>query len=46
MMLKNIQVSINENLEKFNSMSSEEIFNDRKNKFLRVGRNKGFISNL
>ena len=27
-------------------MSAEEIFNDRKNKFLRIGRNKGFISNL
>ena len=27
-------------------MSSEEIFNDRKNKFLKIGRNKGFISNL
>ena len=27
-------------------MSAEEIFDDRKNKFLRIGRNKGFISNL
>ena len=27
-------------------MSSEEIFNERKNKFLRIGRNKGFINNL
>jgi acetyl-CoA carboxylase carboxyl transferase subunit alpha len=27
-------------------MSSDEIFNNRKNKFLRIGRNKGFISNL
>ena len=27
-------------------MSSEEIYNNRKNKFLKIGRNKGFISNL
>ena len=27
-------------------MSADEIFNDRKNKFLRIGRNKGFINNL
>ena len=27
-------------------MSSDEIFNHRKNKFLRIGRTKGFISNL
>ena len=27
-------------------MSAEEIFNHRKNKFLRIGRNKGFIDNL
>ena len=46
LMLKNIQVSISKHLEIFRSMSTEEIFNDRKNKFLRVGRNKGFISNL
>ena len=27
-------------------MSGEEIFNDRKNKFLKIGRTKGFINNL
>ena len=27
-------------------MSAEEILNQRKNKFLKIGRNKGFISNL
>jgi acetyl-CoA carboxylase carboxyl transferase subunit alpha len=27
-------------------MSSEEIYNNRKNKFLKIGRNKGCISNL
>ena len=26
-------------------MSPEEILNQRKNKFLKIGRNKGFISN-
>ena len=27
-------------------MSEEEVFNERKNKFLRIGRNKGFMSNM
>ena len=27
-------------------MSEEEILNQRKNKFLKIGRNKGFIGNL
>ena len=27
-------------------MSGEEILNLRKNKFLKIGRNKGFIDNL
>ena len=27
-------------------MSAEEIYNNRKNKFLRIGRSKGFIDNL
>tara|TARA_B100001094_G_scaffold328940_1_gene390535 strand:+ start:2283 stop:3380 length:1098 start_codon:yes stop_codon:yes gene_type:complete len=42
--LKNIRVSISKNLELFQTMSSSEIFNDRKNKFLKIGRNQGFIS--
>ena len=46
LMLKNIQASLSKNLEKFKDMSSDEIFNDRKNKFLKIGRNKGFIDNL
>ena len=37
--------SISENLDIFQQMSSEEIFEQRKNKFLKIGRNKGFISN-
>ena len=43
-MLKNIRMSISKNLEFFQTMSSTEIFNDRKNKFLKIGRNQGFIS--
>ena len=27
-------------------MSPQEIFDNRKNKFLRIGRSKGFMSNL
>ncbi len=46
LMLKNVRESITKNLAYFKSMSGEEIFNDRKNKFLRIGRNKGFMSNL
>jgi len=46
LILQNLRDSINQNLENFKTMSSEEIFNDRKNKFLKIGRNKGFISNL
>jgi len=46
LILKNIKESISKNLDYFNTMTSDEIFNHRKNKFLRIGRNKGFISNL
>ena len=46
LMLKNIRASLSKNFEKFKDMSSDEIFNDRKNKFLKIGRNKGFTDNL
>ena len=46
LMLHSIKDSLKKNIEIFKTMSSEEIFSDRKNKFLRIGRNKGFISNL
>ena len=46
LMLQTVRESLTKNLETFKSMSSEEIYNDRKNKFLKIGRNKGFISNL
>ena len=46
LIVKNIRESIFKNLEYFAKLSPEEIFNERKNKFLKIGRNKGFISNL
>jgi len=46
LMLENVKNSIIKNLDHFKEMSSEEIFNDRKNKFLRIGRSKGFIENI
>ena len=46
LMLQNIRNSLTKNLEIFKTMSSEEIYNNRKNKFLKIGRTKGFISNL
>ncbi len=43
--LDSVRDSILKNLEIFKEMSSEEILNQRKNKFLKIGRSKGFISN-
>ena len=45
-MLQNIKIAITKNLESFNTMSADEIYLDRKNKFLRIGRSKGFMNNL
>ena len=44
--LMNIKFSIQKNLEELTSMNSDEIFFHRKNKFLSLGRNKGFTSNV
>jgi acetyl-CoA carboxylase carboxyl transferase subunit alpha len=44
-MLEGLRVSISKNLNYFKDLSSEEIMNERKNKFLKIGRNQGFISN-
>ena len=44
--LLNVKETLSKNLEKFKNMSSDEIFNDRKSKFLKIGRKKGFIDNL
>ena len=44
LMLDNLRKSISDNLDYFKEMTSEEIMNERKNRFLKIGRNKGFIS--
>ena len=44
--LSSVRESISKNLEYFKEMSAEEILNQRKNKFLKIGRGKGFIDNL
>ena len=46
LLLNNLRNSIHQNLSHFNSMTPDEIFENRKNKFLRIGRTKGFINNL
>ena len=46
LILGNIRSALENNLKSFNQMSGEEIINQRKNKFLKIGRSKGFISNL
>tara|TARA_B100001175_G_scaffold248725_1_gene215622 strand:- start:52 stop:495 length:444 start_codon:yes stop_codon:yes gene_type:complete len=43
-MLESLRDSISKNLNYFKDLSSEEIMNERKNKFLKIGRNKGFIT--
>ena len=46
LILENVRNTLNKNLENFKLMTPEEIFDGRKNKFLRIGRSKGFMSNL
>ncbi len=45
LMLNNVRKSILKNLNMFKEMSSGEILDQRKNKFLNIGRDKGFIIN-
>tara|TARA_B100001093_G_scaffold509421_1_gene573383 strand:+ start:156 stop:1253 length:1098 start_codon:yes stop_codon:yes gene_type:complete len=45
LILSTVKESISKNLEFFNQVSPEDILNQRKNKFLKIGRDKGFISN-
>jgi len=45
LILSNVRESISKNLNLFKQMSDEDILDQRKNKFLKIGRNKGFISN-
>jgi len=46
LILENVRKSIENNLNEFLNMSGDEIFDHRKNKFLTIGRNKGFVSQL
>ncbi len=45
LVLNQVNKSITKNLQFFKEMSYDEIVNHRKNKFLKIGRNKGFIEN-
>ena len=44
--LDNVKKSIQKNLNEMKKMNREEIFLQRKNKFLSIGRSKGFSTNL
>ena len=44
--LQNVRQAIEKNLNEFLNMSGEEVLNHRKNKFLKIGRSKGFVSQL
>ena len=46
LILGNIKKSIESNLDQFFNMSGDEVLNHRKNKFLTIGRSKGFVSQL
>ena len=43
--LNNVRETLKKNLNYFDELSSEEIMSERKNKFLKIGRNDGFINN-
>ena len=44
MILENIRNSISQNLDYFKTLTADEILNHRKDKFLKIGRSKGFVS--
>jgi len=46
LILDNVKKSIENNLNEFLNMNRDQIFDHRKNKFLTIGRNKGFVSKL
>ena len=46
LILDNIKKSIENNLQEFLNMTGDEVFNHRKNKFLSIGRSRGFVSKL
>ena len=45
LILQYVANSIQNNLEEFRNMSEQDILNHRKNKFLKIGRNNGFVNN-
>jgi acetyl-CoA carboxylase carboxyl transferase subunit alpha len=46
LILDNVRKSIESNLNEFFNMSGDEVLNHRKNKFLTIGRSKGFVAQL
>ena len=44
LILNNVRQTLTKNLNYFDELSSEEIVNERKNKFLKIGRNDGFMT--
>jgi len=46
LILDNVRKSIESNLNEFFDMSGDEVLNHRKNKFLTIGRTKGFVSQI
>ena len=46
MILENVSSSILSNLESFKTLSPTEILEQRKNKFLNIGRGKGFMADI
>ena len=46
LILENVKKSIENNLNEFFNMSGDEVLNHRKNKFLTIGRTKGFVNQL
>ena len=46
LILENVRKSIENNLNEFSNMSGDEVLNHRKNKFLTIGRTKGFVGQL
>ena len=46
LILDNVRKSIENNLNEFFDISRDEVLNHRKNKFLAIGRSKGFVSQL
>ena len=44
LILQKVKLSIEKNLSEFTSLSREDVYSRRKEKFLKIGRSKGFIT--